>query len=348
VQVSVLKSCFPSVFKSALIRFIRVHPRPIPSSDRLSNLVKAVVLLNEKSGACVAGASLVNAGTIGTALREAAIDAEVRCVPGQDLELEAKTAVAGGVEAVIAGGGDGSISAVAAALAGTDTPLGVLPTGTLNHFAKDLGLPLDLASAVRVIAEGNIARVDVGTLNSRVFINNSSLGVYARAVIERDHTQNRLGWGKWPAMALAALRTFQIAPMLHVKLETKGQQVHLKTPLLFVGNNRYRLELPKVGSRDRLDEQILSLYVATAHTRWGMLKLLLRAAVGRLRESRDLEAMYPPDVWIESRHRRLHVAVDGEVLRLAPPLHYQIWPGALKVFVPKIGSANEAPDSARG
>jgi diacylglycerol kinase family enzyme len=122
--------------------------------------------------------------------------------------------------------------------------------------------------------------------------------------------------------------------MLHVKLDADGRRVHLKTPLLFVGNNRYRLELPKVGSRDRLDEGELSLYVATAHTRWGMLKLLFRAAVGRLRESRDLEAMYTDDVWIETRHRRLHVAVDGEVLRLAPPLHYQIWPGALRVFAP--------------
>ncbi len=297
--------------------------------------LKATVLLNEKSGACSPNNSAVDAKTIKAALREAAIDAEVQCVPGQDLELEAKTAVAAGVDAVIAGGGDGTISAVAAALAGTETPLGVLPAGTLNHFAKDLGLPLDLASAVRVIAEGHVARVDVGTLNSRVFINNSSLGVYARAVIEREHTQNRLGWGKWPAMAKAALRTFQIAPMLHVRLQTKGQDVHLKTPLLFVGNNRYRLELPKVGSRDRLDEGALSLYVATAHTRWGMLKLLFRAAVGRLRESRDLEAMYVPDVWIETRHRRLHVAVDGEVLRLAPPLHYHVWPAALRVFVPR-------------
>ena len=296
--------------------------------------MNAVVLLNEKSGACLANGSMVNAKTIEAALREARVEGEVRCVPGQDLELEAKTAVASGVDAVIAGGGDGTVSAVAAALAGTETPLGVLPAGTLNHFAKDLGLPLDLASAARVIAEHNTARVDVGTINSRVFINNSSLGVYARAVIEREHAQNRLGWKKWPAMALAALRTFQIAPMVHVKLETNGQHVHLKTPLLFVGNNRYRLELPKVGSRDRLDEGILSLYVATAHTRWGMLKLLFRATFGRLRQSRDLESMYSDDLWIESRRRRLHVALDGEVLRLAPPLHYQIWPAALRVFVP--------------
>jgi YegS/Rv2252/BmrU family lipid kinase len=308
--------------------------------------VKAVVLLNEKSGACLADRSAVNAKSIEESLRSAGVEADVRCVPGQDLELEAKTAAASGVDAVIAGGGDGTISAAAAALAGTETPLGVLPIGTLNHFAKDLGLPLALPSAVRVIAERHTASVDVGTINSRVFINNSSLGVYARAVIEREHTQNRLGWKKWPAMALAAARTFQLAPMVHVKLDVDGRHVHLKTPLLFVGNNRYRLELPNVGSRDRLDERMLSLYVATAHTRWGMLKLLFRAALGRLRQSRDLEAMFADDLWIETRHRRIHVAVDGEVLRLAPPLHYQIWPGSLRVFVPS--QRQESSHLARG
>jgi YegS/Rv2252/BmrU family lipid kinase len=297
--------------------------------------MKAIVLLNEKSGACLADGAQTNAAAIGKALHAAGVEADVRCVPGQDLEREAKEAVAARFDAVIASGGDGTVSAVASALAGTDTPLGVLAAGTLNHFAKDLGLPLDLAGAVQVIAAGRTAQVDVATLNSQVFINNSSLGVYARAVIERDHTQSRLGWGKWPAMALAAIKTFQHAPMLHVKVETRRQRVHLKTPLLFVGNNRYRLGPPKVGSRDRIDEGILSLYVATADTRWRMLKMLFRAAVGRLRESRDLEAIHPAEVWIETRHRRLHVALDGEVVRLTPPLHYEIWPEALRVFVPR-------------
>jgi diacylglycerol kinase family enzyme len=301
----------------------------------LESFLKAVVLLNEKSGACVSGTAAVNAGTIEAALREAGVDAEVRCVPGQDLELEAKTAAASGVDAVIASGGDGTISAVAAALAGTETLLGVLPTGTLNHFAKDLQIPLDLMGAVRVIAAGHVRRIDVGTLNSQVFINNSSLGVYARALVDRDATRSRWRLGKWPAMALAAIRVFLRSPLLRVRLDTAENSMSRKTPLVFVGNNRYRLDLFKVGARDRLDGGELSLYVANVSTRWGMLMTIVRAAFGRLEQARDFENSYTTSVWIEARHKRRHVAIDGEVVRMAPPYHYRIWPQALRVIVPE-------------
>ena len=296
--------------------------------------MKVVVLINERSGSCATQESHRVVSDVAAALHAAGVEADVRCVAAGRFEAEARAAIAGGADAVVAGGGDGTISAAAAALAGGDTPLGVLPLGTRNHFAKDLDIPTDLAAAARTIAAGHVIRVDVGRVNDQVFINNSSLGVYSRAVIEREHTRHRLGISKWNAMLWAALKTLWIAPMLHVRLEFGGKAVRLKTPLVFVGNNRYRLELPQMGARDRLDEGVLSLYVATAHTRWRMLKLLFRAALGKLRESRDLEAMYATEAWIETRHRRLHMAVDGEIVRSPTPLHYEIWPQALSVLTP--------------
>lgn len=294
--------------------------------------MKVVVLINERSGSCATQESHQLMDEVSAALGAVGVEAEVRCVAGEELATEARAAGASGVDAVVAGGGDGTISAVAGALAGGQTPLGVLPLGTLNHFAKDLGIPADLAAAAQVIAAGHAQRVDLGRVNDRAFINNSSLGVYSRAVIEREQTRQRRGWSKWTAMLWAALKTLWISPMLHVRLEVHGEKIHLKTPLVFIGNNRYRLELPQVGARDRLDEGVLSVYIATATTRWRMLKLLFRAAVGKLRESRDLEAMYAKEVWIETRHRRLHVAVDGEIERMPPPLHYEIWPHGLSVL----------------
>jgi YegS/Rv2252/BmrU family lipid kinase len=297
--------------------------------------MKAVVILNERSGACLQdGDAPKSVEVLRDAFARESIDAEVRCLSANEIAAAVRAAIAAGVDVVVAAGGDGTINLAASVLVGQDVPLGVLPMGTLNHFAKDLGLPLELGDAVKVIATGRVVAVDLGEVNRREFLNNSSLGVYARAVIERDHTQSRLGMRKWPAMALAALKTFRLAPMLHVRLEVNGETRRFKTPLVFIGNNRYRLELPQVGSRDRLDEGVLSVYVATAHTRWGMLKLLFRAAFGRLRDSRDLEAMYATEVWIETRHRRLHVAIDGEVVRMHPPLHYRVRPGALRVVVP--------------
>jgi YegS/Rv2252/BmrU family lipid kinase len=301
--------------------------------------MNVVVLLNERSGSCATRESHRLVDDVREAFRAAGVAADVRCVAGENLATEARAAAAAGADAVVAGGGDGTISAVAAALAGGATPLGVFPLGTLNHFAKDLGIPADLAAAARIIAAGQARQVDLGRVNDRPFINNSSLGVYSRAVIEREQTRHRLGLSKWAAMLWAALKTLWIAPMMHVRLEVAGETIRLKTPLVFVGNNRYRLELPQVGARDRLDEGVLSLYVATADSRWRMLKLLARAAAGKLRASRDLKAMYAADVWIETRRSRPHVALDGEIQRLPGPLHYEIWPGALHVLTKSVGGS---------
>jgi diacylglycerol kinase family enzyme len=161
------------------------------------------------------------------------------------------------------------------------------------------------------------------------------LGVYARALVDRDATRDRWGLGKWPAMAIAAYKTFLRAPLIHVRLDVEGQTLTLRTPLIFVGNNRYSLDLLNVGARARLDEGVLSLYVARAKSRWGMLKLLLNGALGRLQQDRDFETIYPRQVWMETRRSMLHVAADGEVMRMNAPLHYEIMPRALSVFVPK-------------
>jgi diacylglycerol kinase family enzyme len=140
---------------------------------------------------------------------------------------------------VVAGGGDGTIAAVAAALVGTDVALGVLPMGTLNHFAKDLGIPLELGRAVQTLFTGKVARVDVGDVNGRVFLNNSSIGFYPRIVQEREREQ-RQGYSKWLAFAQAAALIVQQSRTLHVELDDDhGRRQSYDTPFVFVGNNRY-------------------------------------------------------------------------------------------------------------
>lgn len=295
--------------------------------------MRVIALLNRDSGTAASSATPPER-QVAEALAAAGIDADVRCVAGDQLDDEAKAASAAQVDAVIAGGGDGTISTVAAALVGSDTPLGVLPLGTLNHFAKDLGIPLDLAAAAQVIAANNPRPIDLARVNDQIFINNSSLGVYARAIVDRDGARSRWGLSKWPAMTLAVLKTFRRAPMISVRLDAEGTVDRLKTPLIFVGNNRYRLDLLNVGARDRLDEGVLSLYFARVNSRWGMLKLLFNGALGRLQQDRDFETLYPREFWMETRRTRLHVAADGEVMVMNAPLHYEILPQALKVLLP--------------
>src|SRR3954464_9990148 len=130
---------------------------------------------------------------------------------------------------VVAAGGDGTISAVAAALAGTNKTLGVLPIGTLNHFAKDLNIPLDLEGAVRTIIEGETTPVDLGEVNGRVFINNSSLGLYPHIVSRREAQQQRLARGKWTAFFWATIQALRRFPFLDLRVEFEGRQIFRRT-----------------------------------------------------------------------------------------------------------------------
>jgi diacylglycerol kinase family enzyme len=259
----------------------------------------------------------------------------VRPVEGFHLASAAKEALAEKPDAIVAGGGDGSVSAVAGTLAGSKLPMGVLPLGTLNHFAKDLGLPMELEAAVKVIAAGHVKSIDLAKVNDRLFINNSSIGIYPQVVREREEQRLRLGRGKWLSMFIAALGALRRFPVLHVRLGIDNQTVLRRTPFVFVGNNRYEMSLMSVRGRQRLDEATLSLYIANRTGRFGMLRLAVRLIFGRLDQAKDFESVYLNEFWIETGKRRLHVALDGEVENISPPLHYQSVPGALSVFVPR-------------
>jgi diacylglycerol kinase family enzyme len=216
---------------------------------------------------------------------------------------------------------------------GSEKTLGVLPLGTLNHFARDLKIPNDLEHAAHAIVSGHTVSVDVGEVNGRIFLNNSSLGLYPTIVREREK-QQKLGSGKWPAFIWAAVTAFRRYPFLDVRLSVDGKEFHRRTPFVFVGNNEYVMESLNIGLRDCLDRGQLSLYIAHRTGRWGLVRLALRALLGRLREEKDFLAMCTPEVKIETRRKRLRVAYDGEVDVMETPFHYRVRPGALRVIVP--------------
>ena len=250
----------------------------------------------------------------------------------------AARAARGDAGCVVAAGGDGTISAVASAIVGTDKALGVLPSGTMNHFAKDLKIPLDFAAAIETITAGHASRVDVGEVNGRIFVNNSGLGLYPRIVRERDR-QQRLGWGKWPAYVWAALAMLRRYPLLEARLSAGGADLALLTPFVFVGNNEYHMEQLDAGSRACLDKGELSVYTARATGRLGLVRLALRALLGGLRQERDFLAFTTVDMRVGAERRQLRVALDGEVVVMQAPLHYRVRPGALRVLTPAGGSA---------
>ena len=259
--------------------------------------------------------------------------AEVRQVPGPELAEAAKAAAASGVDAVVMAGGDGTISAGAGALAGGRCALGVIPFGTLNHFARDAGIPGEIDEAVAVVAAGHTRAIDVGEANGRVFLNNASMGFYPIAVAEREARQEE-GAKKWPAMVRAALGTYLRLPALPVTLHVAGAAVPVRTPLVFIGNNRYEMSLLSRGTRSTLDAGELWLYVARHRGRAGFLSLAARAAIGRLDQARDFVGYAAEEFTIEDRRKAIPIAFDGELCEMASPLVCRIRKGALRVLVP--------------
>jgi diacylglycerol kinase family enzyme len=290
----------------------------------------AVTIINAGGGSAGDDAE----GRIRAALSAAGIGGDVRVVAAGQIVDCAERAVRAGATLVIAAGGDGTVGGVAGVLAGTDAALGILPLGTLNHFARDLGIPLKLDDAAALIATGQARPIDVAEVNGRTFINNSAIGLYPKMVLDRDAQQRRLGRSKFAALAVASARTLARFGHQRLQLTVNDQPAIVDTPLLFVGNNDYHLSLPAAGKRDSLDDGQLCVLVMRSKTRAGFLAATARALLGRARDDEMVRLDRVTRLRVDSRRHELPVSLDGETCRLRPPLDYRIRPGALKVIAP--------------
>jgi YegS/Rv2252/BmrU family lipid kinase len=268
--------------------------------------------------------------------REAGLNARIMAVrSGGELRSVVKAAARDKPQMIVAGGGDGTLGTMAGLLKDTGIALGVLPLGTFNHFARDLRIPVDTKQAIETLVAGHAVEVDMGEVNGKVFLNNSSLGIYPDVVRERKRQQTRLGRGKRWALFWAILTAMRRSAFLHVRLRLDGGEREYRTPFVFIGNNRYVMEGFNIGVRDGLRDGLLSIYVTQRRTRLALLGLGIRALFARLHQAKDFEAMTTQALSIASRHHFLPVATDGEVSLMETPLHYRVLPLALRVVVPK-------------
>ncbi len=290
------------------------------------------IIINSGSGSVLGEET---AESISERFREHDLRVNVRLVrDAADLGRIASNA-ARTADIVVAGGGDGTISAIAAKVAKAGKTLGVLPLGTLNNFSKDLAIPQDISDAVNTIATGTVKVIDLAEINGRTFINNSSIGLYPRIVLRRD-AQQRLGRGKWSSAFWATLQMVRFSPFLKVRIELDGKSLLRKTSFVFVGNNEYEMDLYNIGRRQALDQGELSVYFLHRGGRWGVALLLLHTLFGRLQQWDDFEEVNTDSITIQTRRKKLLVALDGEVIGMETPLNYRILPKALKVIVPKV------------
>ncbi|HLC14562.1 MAG TPA: diacylglycerol kinase family protein [Chthoniobacterales bacterium] len=312
----------------------RLKPKVPITTEGSRDSITMTVILNVGAGT---GSSSADEAwsQIASFFEATGVNAHVVTVKNRDkMGATIRNALETAESTIVAAGGDGTVSAIAAQLAGTRKRMGVLPLGTLNHFAKDLGIPLELEEAIRTVVNGHTRAVDVAEVNGRVFINNSSLGLYPRIVMHREAQEEQLKRGKWPAFAWATVLAFRRFPFLHLRVCVEDRELDRKTAFVFVGNNEYHMAGFRIGGRTHLDRGKLGLYLTHRTGRFGLFRLALHALVGRLNQANDFDAFYVEEASIESRRKHLLLAIDGEVARMEPPLHYRSRPGALRVIVP--------------
>ena len=289
------------------------------------------VFVNADSGSV--GESDQLRAEITTAFGALGVETEADAVSPDDLPNAMRAAWQHGVDAIIVAGGDGTVNCAAQVAVDNDIVLGVLPMGTFNHFAKDLGMSPDLSSAARFLSDAVVTPVDVGEVNGRVFVNNASIGVYPKMVGEREALRARRGWGKIRAAPVAIVRTLRSLPVVQLRLVVDDAAPSVVvTPFLFVGNGLFDERGERVGQRTSLTEQNLGVYIIATTSPWRLIVNAVRARLGGVTAAPRMERRVGDRMVVESDQSALEIALDGEPTELHTPLEFRSRAGALRVL----------------
>lgn len=284
--------------------------------------MKAILVYNVKSGGALTLAQLKRL------CKKADIELVEMFSTQDPLDTKLRPFIENG-QVIIAYGGDGTINRVAGLVVNTKAVLAPLMGGTLNHFAKDLGVNEDVQLALNGLKGADQQKVDVGFVNDDIFINNSSIGLYPTSLRDRKRFEEKVG--KWPAAFLAAIKTLMQFPTYTLKLENRT----VKTPFIFVGNNHYDIDSGGLPMRRSIQKGVLSVFIAHTTSRFKVVSLALRALFGTVATANEFETSEQRELVIHTKHSHLSVARDGEWSRLKTPVKYRVAVKALTVLVGK-------------
>ena len=293
----------------------------------------AIVILNNRSGKG-SKSGLVQK------LKSVASSLSVRCdfvnARSPSLVIDAaRNAARSRYDVVIAGGGDGTINAVAGEIVGTGKRLGVLPLGTFNYFAREMGIPDDVEEAFRTCFEGETRSVSVGEVNGRIFLNNASIGLYPVILAVREQSYRR--WGRSRLVAYWAALTALLRSHLNMELTitADGKRHTIHTPLLFVARNAMQLEEFRVPGIRCVNEDGFSVYALRSISKPGMLRIAWHTVTGKLEPHYDFDMVCTSAMRVESRRMLRTVAFDGERVKMISPIEFRVRRAALNLLVPK-------------
>ncbi|CAN5179261.1 diacylglycerol kinase family protein [soil metagenome] len=241
---------------------------------------------------------------------------------------------------VVAAGGDGTINAVANAVLGSGCPFGVLPQGTFNYFGRDHAISQDSGKAAQVLLSGLISPVQVGKVNGRLFLVNASVGLYPQILEDREAWKQQLGRSRFVAFLSGMATLLQARRQLQLQIESAGLAASLRTPTLFIGNNR--LQLTRAGIDAQHAEAVAQGQLAAVAVRpigtLALFGLLARGLLGRLGDAGNIRSFSFRRLTVTPKGmRRIKVATDGEIVWMQTPLVFEVAPEPLLLLVPAPG-----------
>ena len=237
---------------------------------------------------------------------------------------------------VVAAGGDGTLNAVAAKLKGTHIPMGILPLGTFNYVARLLNIPLDLIEAAQVIATGTTRAVHVAQINQHIYLNNASLGLYPLFIQKRERYNQYLGRLPLHAYTSGLDVLIRDRKELKLKIAIDGILYPLKTPLIFFGNNQLQLSEMNLRIAQAAEQGKVAGVVVAKSDKLTLFKILWQMIQGKLDQASDVYSFAADQVVIHSTQTQLTVAIDGEIVKMRPPLHISVQKNALNIKVPHV------------
>jgi diacylglycerol kinase family enzyme len=298
------------------------------------------VVLNQDSGTLRDGDAEEMARTIVDIVKSHRHKVDVKIVRGAEI-TEALTQGRESNDAVLVGGGDGTVSTAAAIFAGHDTALGVLPLGTMNLFARALGLPLKLEEAVEALVTGQRRQIDVGEVNGEIFVHHVTLGLHPRIVAGRERQRYRSRLGKKLAGFKTWWKLIRRAPRMKLGLTVDSDRIKLKTTSLIIANNPFIEKFGGLPHSEMPERGKLAIYAAQTRDWKELLAMSAQASLGKWETNSRLDFLEGREIAIHAERKRLRVSIDGELAYLQTPLKAKILPSSLWVLCP--GSAEVKP-----
>ena len=292
-------------------------------------------IINGKAGTVVDSGREETCSEVRRHFEKAGVDAEVEIAVGEAIGEAIERAKGLDVDAIVIGGGDGTIASAAAQLLESDKALGIIPLGTFNLYARDLQISLNLAEAVEQLGRASIREVDAAEVNGEIFLCNSIIGMMPEIVNERESHRSDSRLVGVLSMGKALVRLLNQLPRLELTIEANGDPPRqLAVRSLVIANNSYHDGYAVVPTKTTLDKGHLAVYMSEHQTRAKMAKLFVEMAVGKWQRDPDLEQLELTEIEVRSRRGVMQVVNDGELLSLQSPLRYRIRPKALKVLLP--------------